>query len=90
MLFVSNKQWGNTLNIVINASIQQLIFPITVKSIIGAVATIQRGDIPDVVICPYLTTFSQNSMGVTIDYETGKSFTPGTDVTNVVWVALCV
>ena len=83
-------QWGNTLNIVVNASIQQLIFPITVKSVIGAVATIQRSDIPDVVICPYLTTFSQNSMGVTIDYETGKSFTPGTDITNVVWVALCI
>ena len=85
-----NKQWGNSFNITINASIQELKFPLSINTIVGASATIQRGDIPDVVICPYLTTFSTTSMGITIDYETGKTFVPGTDVTNVLWFAICI
>lgn len=78
-------EWGNKLNIPVNAQPTKIIFPVAVKTVLGAWATIQRGDIPNVVICPYLQSFDTNGMEVVIDYEIGQSFVPGSEITNVVW-----
>lgn len=81
-------QWGNYLNMLIDANPRPIGFPISFNHYLHCLATIQRGDIPSIVICPYISTANNTSMTVVIDYETGQGYSPGTDVTNVLWLAI--
>lgn len=72
----------------IDANPRPISFPISFTEYKHCLATIQRGDIPDIVICPYVYSADNNSMHVLIDFEIGHNFVPGSDVTNVLWVAI--
>ena len=51
-------------------------------------ATINNGDIPDIVIVPYIQSADANGLQVLIDYEVGHNYVPGTAVANVLWMAI--
>ena len=57
----------------IDAATRQIPFNITMPGYLWSGATINSGDIPDIVITPYIQQADQNGLLILIDYETGKS-----------------
>lgn len=82
------KQWGNSQNIVIDAIPHTIKFPVAFKNYKHCLATIQRGDIPNIIISLYISSANNNGINIVIDYETGQGYSPGTDVANVLWAAI--
>ena len=63
-------------------------FNITISTYIWSGATINRGDVPDIVIVPYILTTIENGLKILIDFEVGRSYTAGTDSANILWIAI--
>jgi hypothetical protein len=82
------KQWGNYISMPIDAVIRQIPFNITMPGYLWSGATINSGDIPDIVITPYIQQAAQNGLLILIDYETGKPYTPGSSSANILWIAI--
>lgn len=72
----------------IDAVIRQIPFNITMPGYLWSGATINSGDIPDIVITPYIQQADQNGLLILIDYETGKPYTPGSSSANILWIAI--
>ena len=83
-----NIQWGNSISMRIDATPYQVPFNITMPGYLWSNATINSGDIPDIVIVPYIQNANANGLQILIDYETGHTYVPGTSVTNVLWIAI--
>lgn len=81
-------QWGNYISMPIDAVIRQIPFNITMPGYLWSGATINSGDIPDIVIAPYIQQADQNGLLTLIDYETGKPYTPGSSSANILWIAI--
>ena len=81
-------QWGNYISMPIDAVIRQIPFNITMPGYLWSGATINSGDIPDIVITPYIQQAAQNGLLILIDYETGKPYTPGSSSANILWIAI--
>lgn len=81
-------QWGNYISMPIDAVIRQIPFNITMPGYLWSGATINSGDIPDIVITPYIQQAVQNGLLILIDYETGKPYTPGSSSANILWIAI--
>ena len=82
------RQWGNNVSMRIDATPYQVPFNITMPGYLWSNATINSGDIPDIVIVPYIQSANANGLQILIDYETGHTYVPGTSVTNVLWIAI--
>lgn len=87
-LLLDIKQWGNSISMRIDATPYQVPFNITMPGYLWSNATINSGDIPDIVIVPYIQNANANGLQILIDYETGHTYVPGTSVTNVLWIAI--
>ena len=72
----------------IDATPYQVPFNITMPGYLWSNATINSGDIPDIVIVPYIQNANANGLQILIDYETGHTYVPGTSVSNVLWLAI--
>lgn len=72
----------------IDAVTRQIPFNITMPGYLWSGATINSGDIPDIVITPYIQQADQNGLLTLIDYETGKPYTPGSSSANILWIAI--
>lgn len=83
-------QWGNYISMPIDAVTRQIPFNITMPGYLWSGATINSGDIPDIVITPYIQQADQNGLLILIDYETGKLYTPGSSYANILWIAIGV
>lgn len=81
-------QWGNHITMPIDAVTRQIPFNITMPGYLWSGATINSGDIPDIVITPYIQQADQNGLLMLIDYETGKPYTPGSSSANILWIAI--
>lgn len=81
-------QWGNYISMPIDAVTRQIPFNITMPGYLWSGATINSGDIPDIVITPYIQQADQNGLIILIDYETGKPYTPGSSSANILWIAI--
>lgn len=82
------EQWGNNVRMRIDATPYQVPFNITMPGYLWSNATINSGDIPDIVIVPYIQNANANGLQILIDYETGHTYVPGTSVSNVLWLAI--
>ena len=85
---MNTEQWGNNVSMRIDATPYQVPFNITMPGYLWSNATINSGDIPDIVIVPYIQNANANGLQILIDYETGHTYVPGTSVTNVLWIAI--
>lgn len=72
----------------VDAAIRTVPFAITMPGYVWSNATINSGDVPDIVITPYIQNADANGLKILIDYETGHSYMPGTAVSNVLWIAI--
>lgn len=81
-------QWGINVSMRIDAIPHQVPFNITMPGYLWSNATINSGDIPDIVIVPYIQNANANGLQILIDYETGHTYVPGTSVSNVLWIAI--
>lgn len=81
-------QWGTYQSMPVDAAIRTVPFAITMPGYVWSNATINSGDVPDIVITPYIQNADANGLKILIDYETGHSYTPGTAVSNVLWIAI--
>lgn len=81
-------QWGNSLNIRIDALSYKIPFNVAMSGYSWSDAAINNGDIPDIVIVPYIQSADANGLQVLIDYEVGHNYVPGTAVANVLWMAI--
>lgn len=81
-------QWGNYISMTIDAVPRNIPFSITMAGYLWSGATINSGDIPDIVFVPYIQSASQNGLTVLLDYETGKPYTPGSAIANILWIAI--
>ena len=80
-------QWGNFVGMEIDAVVRKISFNIAMNYIWSDVS-INSGDIPDIVIVPYIQSADTTGLQVLIDYETGKQYTPGTSTANILWIAI--
>lgn len=81
-------QWGTYQSMPVDAAIRTVPFAITMPGYVWSNATINSGDVPDIVITPYIQNADANSLKILIDYETGHQYTPGTAISNVLWIAI--
>ncbi|PAV38004.1 hypothetical protein CJ260_11495 [Megasphaera sp. ASD88] len=81
-------QWGTYQSMPVDAAIRTVPFAITMPGYVWSNATINSGDVPDIVITPYIQNADANGLKILIDYETGHQYTPGTAVSNVLWIAI--
>lgn len=81
-------QWGNCLRIPINATPYQVSFNITMPGYLWSGATINSGDVPNIIIAPYIQNANANGLKILLDYEIGQNYVPGTSVSNVLWLAI--
>ena len=51
-------------------------------------ATINSGDVPNIIIAPYIQNADANGLKILLDYEMGQNYVPGTSVSNVLWLAI--
>lgn len=72
----------------IDAIARQISFNITMPGYLWSGATINSGDIPDIVITPYIQQADQNGLLILIDYELGHTYTPGANTANILWLAI--
>ena len=72
----------------IDAVPRSILFSITMPGYLWSGATINSSDIPDIVLVPYIQSADQNGLTVLLDYETGKSYTPGSASANILWLAI--
>ena len=82
------EQWGTYQSMPVDAAIRTVPFAITMPGYVWSNATINSGDVPDIVITPYIQNADANGLKILIDYETGHQYTPGTAVSNVLWIAI--
>lgn len=85
---VEVEQWGNCLRIPINATPYQVSFNITMPGYLWSGATINSGDVPNIIIAPYIQNADANGLKILLDYEIGQNYVPGTSVSNVLWLAI--
>lgn len=71
----------------IDAVTRKIGFNITMNYI-WSDCSINSGDIPDIVIVPYIQSADTTGIQVLIDYETGKPYTPGSSLANILWIAI--
>lgn len=81
-------QWGNSVGMRIDATPYKVFFNITMPGYLWSNATINSGDIPDIVIVPYIQNADQTGLQILIDYETGHTYVPGASISNVLWIAI--
>ena len=87
-LLLAFKQWGNSVGMRIDATPYKVFFNITMPGYLWSNATINSGDIPDIVIVPYIQNADQTGLQILIDYETGHTYVPGASISNVLWIAI--
>ena len=87
-MYSSLLQWGNSTGMRIDAIAKSVPFNITMSSYLWSNATINGGDIPNIVIVPYIQNADAHGLQILVDFETGDPVFPGQSVTNVLWLAI--